>query len=116
MQKGDAELAPQSFEPCHMASHPRAVGAMHDAHIAWAQCVSLSIGGNGILNLVAHMPGETILDILRADDTWFVVMIILLGVGALTLHRYDVQRALIWIAFGWFGRGALLLGYGGDHL
>jgi len=85
-------------------------------HIAWAQCVSLSIGGSGILNLVAHMPGETILDILRADDTWFVVMIILLGVGALTLHRYDVQRVLIWIAFGWFGLGALLLGYGGEHL
>jgi hypothetical protein len=49
------------------------------------------------------MSGETILDILRADEamnTWFVVMIILLGVSALTLHRYDVQRVLIWIAFG----------------
>ena len=96
-----------------MARHSRTVGAMH---IAWAQCVSLSIGGSGILNLVAHMPGETILDILRADDTWFVVMIILLGVGALTLHRYDAQRVLIWIAFGWFVPGALLLGYGGEHL
>jgi hypothetical protein len=63
------------------------------------------------------VPGETILDILRADDTWFVVMIILLGVGALTLHRYDVQRVLIWIAlFGWFVLGAPLLGYGGEHL
>ena len=72
-----------------------------------------------ILVLVAHMPGETILDILRADEamnTSFVVMIILLGVGALTLHRYDVQRVLIWIAFGWFVLGALLLGYRGDHL
>ena len=98
-----------------MASHSRTVGAMHDAHIAWAQCVSLSIGGNG-LNLVARMPGEMVLDILRADDTWFVVMIILLGVGALTLHRYDVQRVLIWIAFGRFVLGALLLGYGGEHL
>ena len=29
---------------------------------------------------------------------WFVVMIILLGINALTLHRYDdVQRVLIWI-------------------
>lgn len=121
MQKGDAELAPpsyvipQSFEPCHMARHSRTVGAMHSAHIAWAQCVNLSIGANGILNLVAHMPGETILDILRADEAMnIVVMIILLGVGALTLHRYDVQRVLI--GFGWFVLGALLLGYGGEHL
>jgi hypothetical protein len=94
---------------------------MHSAHIAWAQCVSLSIGGNGILSLVAHTPGETILDILilRADEainTWFVVMIILLGVGALNLHGYDVQRVPIWIAFGWFAPGALLFGYGGEHL
>jgi hypothetical protein len=50
-------------------------------------------------------------------NTWFVVMIILLGVLALTLHRYDVlQRVLIWIAFGWFVLGALLLGYRGEHL
>jgi hypothetical protein len=65
------------------------------------------------------MPGETILDILRADEamnTWFVVMIMLIGVGALTLHRYDVQRVLIWIAFGGFVVGALLLGYSGEHL
>jgi hypothetical protein len=54
-------------------------------------------------------------DILRADlNTGFIVMIILLGVGALILHRYDVK--LIWIAFGWFVLGALLLGYGGEHL
>jgi hypothetical protein len=102
-----------------MALHSRSVGAMHSAHIAWAHCVNLSIGGNGILNLVAHMPGETILDILRADEamnTWFVVMIILLGVGALTLHRYDAQRVLIWIVFGWFVLGALVLGYRGEHL
>ena len=68
---------------------------------------------------MAHMPGETILDILRADEamnTWFVVMIILLGVGTLTLHRFDVQRVLIWIAFGWFVLGALLLAYRGEHL
>ena len=97
-----------------MACHSRTVGAMHSAHIARAQCVGLSIGGNGILNRVAHMLGD---DILRADlNTWFVVMIILLGVGALTLHRYDVQRVLIRIAFGWFVLGALLLGYGGEHL
>jgi hypothetical protein len=65
------------------------------------------------------MPGGTILDILRTDgslNNWFVVMIILRGVGALTLHRYDVQRFLIWIAFGWFGLGALLLGYRGEQL
>jgi hypothetical protein len=65
------------------------------------------------------MSGETILDILRADEamnTWFVVMIMLIGVGALTLHRYDVQRVLIWIAFGWFVLGALLLGYRGERL
>ena len=68
---------------------------------------------------MAHMPGETILDILRADEAMnasFVVLIILLGVGALTLHRYDVRRVLIWIAFGRFVLGALLLGYRGDHL
>jgi hypothetical protein len=38
-------------------------------------------------------------------------------VGALTLHRYDEQRVLISIAFGWFVPGALLmLGYRGEHL
>jgi len=103
-----------------MARHSRTVGAVHNAHIAWAQCSSLSIGGNEILTLVAHIHGGTILDILRADEatnTWFVVMIILLGVGTLTLHGYDLQRVLIWIAFGWFVLlGALLLGYGDEHL
>ena len=59
-----------------------------------------------------------ILDILgrEAINAWFVVMIILLGIGALTLHRYDVQRVLIWIEFGWFVLGALLLAYRGEHL
>ena len=48
---------------------------------------------------------------------WFgLVMIILLGIGALTLHRYDVWRVLIWIAFGWFVLGALLLAYRGEQL
>jgi hypothetical protein len=47
------------------------------------------------------MPGGTILDIL------------LLGIGALTLHRYDVQRVLIFV---WFVPGALLLGYRGERL
>jgi hypothetical protein len=62
--------------------------------------------------------GETILDILglEAMNAWFVVMIILLGISALTLHRYDAQRVLIWIAFGWFVLGALLLAYRGEHL
>ena len=99
-----------------MAPHSRTVGAMHSAHIVWAQCGSLSIGGNEI---IIHPPDETILDILRADEamnTWFVVVIIPLGVGVLTLHGYDVQRVLIWIAFGWFVLGALLLGYRGEHL
>ena len=102
-----------------MARHSPTVGAMHRAHIAWTQRGSLSIGGNEILNLVAHMPGGRILDILRADDAmnaWFVVITILLGVGALILHRYDVRRVLIWIAFVWFVPGALLLGYRSEHL
>ena len=102
-----------------MARHSRTAGAMHSAHIASAQCDGFSIGGSEILTLVAHMHGGTILDILWADEvmnTWFVVMIILLGVGTLTLHRYDMQRFLIWIAFGWFVLGSLLLGYRGEHL
>jgi len=49
-------------------------------------------------------------------NIWFVVIIILLGIGALTLHRYDAHRVLIWIAFGWFVLGALLLGYSGGQL
>jgi hypothetical protein len=60
-----------------------------------------------------------ILDILRADDAmngWFVFVIDLLGVGALTLHGYDVEHTLISIAFGWFAPGALLLSYRGGHL
>jgi hypothetical protein len=56
-------------------------------------------------------------DIIRADEainTWFVVMIILFGVGALTLHAGDVRRVLIWTAFGWFV-GAFRLGNGGER-
>ena len=51
-------------------------------------------------------------------NAWFVVMIILLGIVALTLDRYDVWlwRVLTWIALGWFVLGALLLGYRGEHL
>ena len=102
-----------------MARQSRTAGAMH-AHVASAQWASLSIrGSRTILHLIAHMRDETILDILRADQakkTWFVVMIILFGVGALSLHRYDVQRVLIWITFGWFVLGALLPGHRGDHL
>jgi len=102
-----------------MARHSPTVGAMHGAHIAWTQHGSLSIGGNEILNLAAHRPGGRILDILRADDAinaWFVAVTILLGVGALILHRYDVRRVLICIAFVWFAPGALLLGYRSEHL
>jgi hypothetical protein len=67
------------------------------------------------------LPGrpKAILDILglEAMNAWFVVMIILLGINALTLHRYDVQqRVLIWITIGWFVLGALLLAYRGEHL
>ena len=54
---------------------------------------------------------------MYAMDAWSVVMIILSGVLALTLDRYDVfQRVLIWIAIGWFMLGALLLGYRCKHL
>ena len=65
------------------------------------------------------MLGGTIVDILRHGEamyTWFVVMLILLGIGALTLHGYDVWRVQSWIAFGWFVLGALLLGYRGGDL
>jgi len=102
-----------------MARHSPTVGAMHRAHIVWTQRGSLSIGGNEILNLAGHMPGGRILDILRADDAmnaWFVVMTILLGVGALILHRHDVRRVLIWIAFVWSVPGALLLGYRSERV
>ncbi len=49
-------------------------------------------------------------------NAWFVAMTILFGVGARILHRYDVRRVLIWIAFVWFVPGALLLGYRSEHL
>ena len=48
-------------------------------------------------------------------NAWFVVMIILLGIVALTLHRYDVQRVLR-TTFSWFVLGALVLAYRGEHL
>ena len=51
----------------------------------------------------------------EAMNAWFVVMIILLGIGALTLHRYDVQRVLR-TTFSWFVLGALVLAYRGEHL
>ena len=91
---------------------------MNSAHAAKAQRGSLSIGGNETLSLVARMPGGTILDILWAGamNALFVLTVILLGIGGLTLHRYDVQRLLTWIAFGWFVLGALLLSYRGNHL
>ena len=102
-----------------MPLHPRTVGAMHRAHMAWAQFDSLSIGRSEILNLLAHKPGGSILDMPRADEalnTWFVFMIILPGVGALTLNRQGVQRVLISIAFVWLVAGALLPGYRGHRL
>ena len=111
------QVIPLSVEPCHYA---HSVGAMHGAHTAWAQCRGLFAGGSGIIpGLVAHTLGGTILDILRADDVMnagCVVMTIPLGVGALTLHRYDLHRVLIFFAFGRFLLGAILLGYRGEHL
>ena len=69
---------------------------------------------------MAHIWRGTILDILRSNESvsrWFVVKFILLGVGALSLHRYDVQRVFIWITFGWFVLRALLPRYRGQlHL
>jgi hypothetical protein len=47
---------------------------------------------------------------------WFVIMAILVGIGALTMDRYDVWRVLLPIAVGWCLLGALLLGYRGEHL
>jgi hypothetical protein len=57
-------------------------------------------------------------DILRAGEfmnTWFVVMTILFGVGALTLQGYDMRHVLIQ-GFCWFVLGGLLPGYRGEHL
>ena len=49
-------------------------------------------------------------------NVWIVVLIILLGIGVLTLDRYDVWRVLILMGFGWWLLGAFLLGYKGEHL
>ena len=108
-----------------MAPDCRTVGAVRRAQIAWAQCGGPSVGENGFLGQVAHLLGDDILlgillghDILRAIEimnTWFVVMIILFGVGALTLQGYDMRHVLIW-TFGWFVSGRLLSGYRGEHL
>jgi hypothetical protein len=73
-KEGDAgspppnEVIPQSFEPRHMACHSRTAGAMRGTHMTWAQYGGLSIGGNEILILGAHMPAGAILDFLRADE------------------------------------------------
>jgi hypothetical protein len=52
----------------------------------------------------------------EAVHAWLVAMIILLGIGVLTLDRYDAWRVLIPIALGWFLLSAFLLGYRGEHL
>jgi len=57
---------------------------------------------------MVHISGGSIFELLRLD--------VLLGLGLLILHRYDVHRVLIWFAFGWFVLDALLLGYRGGHL
>jgi len=90
---------------------------MHHVNMACGQCGSPSISASKILSLVAHMPGRTILDTLRAGRAVNpFVLIVLLGVGALTLPRCDVQCVLTWIGFGWFVPGAILLGYRGERL
>jgi|SRR5271165_2257681 len=94
-------------------------GTMHSGGIARARSGNLSIGGSEIFNLLAHVAGGTILDVLRADgaiNAGLVLLINLLSVSALNLHSYDVWRFLIWLALGWFLRGAFLLGYMGVHL
>ena len=98
-----------------MARYCPTVGPMRRARIAWPLCGSLSTGENGFLNQVVRMLGDDILRAIEAMNTWFVVMIVLVGVGALTLHGYDMRHVLIW-AFGWFVLGALLPGYRGGHL
>jgi hypothetical protein len=57
---------------------------------------------------MVHISGRRIFELLQLD--------VLLGLGLLILHRYDVHRVLIWFAFGWFVLDALLLGYRGGHL
>jgi len=91
---------------------------MPNAHIVRARCGGLCIRGDDILGLVARIPGGTILDVLGADgamNAGVFVVIDLLGVGLLSLHGYDLQRPPIRIAFGWFSRGCLLLGYRDEH-
>jgi hypothetical protein len=101
-----------------MARHSRTAGPML-ACVALAHCACLSIRGSGTIFLIPRTPGGSAVDILRADQAlkiWFVVMIILFGVVAPSLHRYDVRCVLIWITFGWFVLGALLPGYRGNYL
>ena len=89
-------------------------GAMRCARMAWAQCGSLYVGRSDILRFVAHIAYRTILDITRASDTttwWFIGALVLLGMGALTLHRGLVIRT----NFGGFVLDALLRSYRGER-
>ena len=90
---------------------------MPNARIARARWGGLCIRGDDILGLVAHIPGGMVLDVRRVNGVINarVVVIDLLGDGLLNLHGYDLQRALIRIAFGWFARGRLLLGDRDEH-
>jgi len=63
---------------------------------------------------VAHIADRTILSIIRASDTttgWFIGALVLLGTGALTLHR----GLLIRTNFREFVVGALVPGYRGER-
>src|SRR5260370_29446799 len=94
-----------------MADSSRAAWEVRKVPIADRCAPALQLSLDGPRRNDPRYPGAE-----EAMNAWFVVMIILLGIGALTLHRYDVQRVLIWIAFGWFVLGALLLAYRGEHL
>lgn len=97
-----------------MGRYTRIAGTMRCARTAWAQCGILYVGRSEILRFVAHMADRTILGIIRASDTttgWFIGALVLLGTGALTLHR----GLLIRTNFGEFVVGALVLGYRGER-
>jgi hypothetical protein len=51
----------------------------------------------------------------EATNSWFVVVTILLGIGALTFHGY-LQLAPIWLSFVRFVLGAFVLSDWGSHL
>ena len=67
-----------------------------------------------MLHFVADITRGTTLDITRASDTrtgWFIGTLVLVGIGALTLHRGPLIR----IKFGGFVLGGLLPGHRGER-